>query len=103
MKRNERKIPRFRGADRRPRCQQISSGKKFQIVRIERSYEMQKVSVWRQWGKETRRKACIPSIDSVRFIRIRREEKREREGRVYTCVQRMSGTRSRDRDFMVGE
>lgn len=64
MKRKERKISRFRGADRRARCQQISSGKKFQIVRIERSYEMQKsgykVSVWRQWGKETRRKACIP-------------------------------------------
>lgn len=32
-----------------------------------------------------------------------RGETREREGRVYTCVQRMSGTRSRDRDFMVGE
>lgn len=55
-------------------------------------------------GKGDTEKGMHPcSIDSVRFIRIRREEKREREGRVYTCVQRMSGTRSRDRDFMVGE
>lgn len=107
MKRKERKIPRFRGSSTSLptdfEWKKISNRTNREIVR-DAKIGIQSLGV-ETMGKGDTEKGMHPCpIDSVRcFIRIRREEKREREGRVCTCVQRMSGTRSRDRDFMVGE